>query len=109
MWLQEKYDLFFLKKNVNGVLITSFTTGNTYNIPVCLWLLETHPYNPPMVFVKPTATMQIKQSNSVDSNGKVFLPYLYEWRHVRDWVKMIFSIKVIIIINFCENKLIQER
>ncbi|CAH1798904.1 unnamed protein product [Owenia fusiformis] len=55
--------------------------GATYNIPVCLWLLESHPYNPPMVFVKPTSTMQIKQGKHVDTNGRVFLPYLHEWRH----------------------------
>ncbi|XP_013413928.1 tumor susceptibility gene 101 protein isoform X2 [Lingula anatina] len=55
--------------------------GTTYNIPVCLWLLETHPYNPPMVYVKPTATMQIKPGQHVDANGRVYLPYLHEWRH----------------------------
>lgn len=55
--------------------------GNTYNIPICLWLMESHPYNPPMVYVKPTATMQVKQGKHVDANGKIYLPYLHEWKH----------------------------
>ena len=57
-------------------------SGSTYNIPLCLWLMDTHPYNPPMVFVKPTQTMQIKQGKHVDANGKIYLPYLHEWKHV---------------------------
>ena len=61
-------------------------SGATYNIPICIWLMDTHPYNPPMVFVKPTATMQIKQGRNVDSNGKIDLPYLREWRFVRNVV-----------------------
>ncbi|XP_077494517.1 tumor susceptibility gene 101 [Amblyomma americanum] len=53
--------------------------GATYNIPVCIWLLDTHPYNSPMCYVKPTAYMQIKVSRHVDQTGRVFLPYLHEW------------------------------
>ncbi|KAL5011153.1 hypothetical protein ScPMuIL_013458 [Solemya velum] len=55
--------------------------GSTYNIPICIWILDTHPYNPPMVYVKPTSTMQIKQGRNVDANGKVDLPYLRDWRY----------------------------
>lgn len=55
--------------------------GNTYNIPVSIWLVDTHPYNPPICYVKPTSTMQIKASKHVDMNGKVYLPYLHEWKH----------------------------
>lgn len=53
--------------------------GNSYNIPVVIWLLDTHPTNAPMVFVKPTTDMRIKVSRHVDHNGKVYLPYLHEW------------------------------
>lgn len=70
------------KKNLlqlDGTIPVSYK-GATYNIPICIWLMDTHPYNPPMVFVKPTATMQIKQGRNVDSNGKIDLPYLREWR-----------------------------
>ncbi|XP_051573534.1 tumor susceptibility gene 101 protein-like [Myxocyprinus asiaticus] len=54
--------------------------GNVYNIPVCLWLLDTYPYNPPICFVKPTSAMMIKTGKHVDANGKVYLPYLHEWK-----------------------------
>uniref|UniRef100_A0A8C6ED21 UEV domain-containing protein n=1 Tax=Microcebus murinus TaxID=30608 RepID=A0A8C6ED21_MICMU len=37
--------------------------GNTYNIPICLWLLDIYPYNPPISFVKPTSSMTIKTGN----------------------------------------------
>ncbi|ODM88552.1 hypothetical protein Ocin01_18134 [Orchesella cincta] len=46
---------------------------------VVIWLLDTHPINAPMVFVKPTPDMRIKVSRHVDHNGKVYLPYLHEW------------------------------
>jgi len=55
--------------------------GNTYNIPLCLYLLDTYPYNAPICYVRPTQDMMIKTSHHVDSSGKVFLPYLREWRH----------------------------
>ena len=58
-----------------------FLSDVTYNIPVQLWLQERHPYVPPLVFVTPTSTMAIKPSPHVDTNGKVYLPYLHEWKH----------------------------
>lgn len=44
--------------------------------------MDSHPYNPPMVYVKPTSTMQIKEGRNVDRNGKIDLPYLREWKYV---------------------------
>ncbi|XP_053382509.1 tumor susceptibility gene 101 protein-like isoform X2 [Mercenaria mercenaria] len=57
------------------------TFGATYNIPVSIWLMNKHPYNPPIVYVRPTSTMQIKSGRYVDMNGKIDLPYLKEWKH----------------------------
>lgn len=54
--------------------------GNVYNIPICLWLLDTYPYNPPICFVKPTSAMMIRTGKHVDANGKIYLPYLHEWK-----------------------------
>ncbi|XP_030843712.1 tumor susceptibility gene 101 protein [Strongylocentrotus purpuratus] len=54
--------------------------ANTYNIPICVWILETHPHNPPLCFVRPTSTMLIKPSKHVDANGRVYLPYLHDWK-----------------------------
>ena len=53
--------------------------GTYYNIPICIWLMDTHPNNAPMCYVKPTADMNIKVSMFVDHNGKIYLPYLHDW------------------------------
>ena len=78
-----------------------------------MWLLDSHPYNPPMVFVKPTVTMQIKPGQHVDSNGKVYLPYLHDWRHVSisvlciysfnmdNWLKFISLLDIILAMEIC--------
>lgn len=54
--------------------------GSTYNIPVNFWILDTHPHHAPMCYVCPTSDMQIRVSRHVDHTGKVYLPYLHEWR-----------------------------
>ncbi|XP_025096913.1 tumor susceptibility gene 101 protein-like isoform X2 [Pomacea canaliculata] len=54
--------------------------GNVYNIPVQLWLLDSHPYDPPMVYVRPTSTMNIRAGRYVDMNGKVDMPFLQQWK-----------------------------
>ncbi|CAD6194240.1 unnamed protein product [Caenorhabditis auriculariae] len=54
--------------------------GNKYNIPITVYLWETHPYYAPICFVNPTSTMVIKESENVNKEGRVFLPYLNEWR-----------------------------
>ncbi|XP_063294729.1 tumor susceptibility gene 101 protein [Pelobates fuscus] len=66
--------------NLTGTIPVPYK-GNTYNIPICLWLLDTYPFNPPICFVKPTSTMTIKTGKHVDANGKIYLPYLHEWKH----------------------------
>lgn len=82
-------DLFCLK-NYDITLEAVFTlldvnslffSGVAYNIPVQIWLQKGHPYLQPLVFVTPTSTMAIKPSPHVDTNGKVDLPYLQEWKH----------------------------
>ena len=64
--------------NLNGTIPISYR-GNTYNIPVCFWVLVDYPRSAPMAFVRPTQDMQIKASDNVDHNGKVSLPYIQEW------------------------------
>ncbi|GAB1609234.1 tumor susceptibility gene 101 protein-like [Argonauta hians] len=53
---------------------------NRYNIPICVWLLDAHPYCDPIVYVKPTPNMQIKPGRHVDPNGKINLPFLSNWK-----------------------------
>ncbi|XP_078488660.1 uncharacterized protein LOC144745992 [Ciona intestinalis] len=64
---------------VSGTIPVNYK-GTTYNIPIAIWLQESHPQLPPLCFVKPTSNMQVKQGKHVDANGRVYLPYLNEWK-----------------------------
>lgn len=57
-------------------------TDVTYHIPVCIWIMDTHPQNAPICYVRPTPEMHIKVSMYVDYNGKIYLPYLHDWQPV---------------------------
>ncbi|XP_078309350.1 tumor susceptibility gene 101 protein-like isoform X2 [Crassostrea virginica] len=81
--------------NLDGTIPVTYK-GSIYNIPIGIWILDTHPYNPPMVFVKPTNTMQIKPGRNVDSNGKVDLPYLRDWRYPQSDLLGLIQILVIV-------------
>ena len=78
--------------------------GNTYNIPVNIWIHSDYPNQAPIVLVTPTKDMQIKPSKIVDGNGRVYLPYLHEWkaRQVRFQLKRCF---LFITTSFCLNAL----
>ncbi|NXI29170.1 UEVLD enzyme, partial [Sterrhoptilus dennistouni] len=54
---------------------------NSYNIPICLWILDSHPFAPPICFLKPTANMGIAVGKHVDARGRIYLPYLQNWSH----------------------------
>ncbi|XP_076936184.1 protein ELC-like isoform X1 [Bidens hawaiensis] len=52
----------------------------TYNIPVVIWLMESYPRHPPLVFVNPTRDMVIKRNHPfVNPSGLVSIPYLQNW------------------------------
>ncbi|KAK2995734.1 hypothetical protein RJ640_004263 [Escallonia rubra] len=54
--------------------------GVTYNIPVIIWLMESYPRHPPLVFVNPTPDIIIKSPNPfVKTSGMVSIPYLQNW------------------------------
>jgi len=55
--------------------------GARYHIPIALYLMENHPYSPPYCYVCPTSNMKIRVSERVDDTGRIFLPYLNEWRY----------------------------
>lgn len=65
--------------NLQGTIPVVYK-GTTYHIPVCIWIVDTHPNNAPMCFVKPTADMHIRVSRFCDHNGKIYLPYLHDWQ-----------------------------
>nr|XP_002127340.1 tumor susceptibility gene 101 protein-like isoform X1 [Ciona intestinalis] len=83
--LQPKMDRFIYNDGSTKNLMSLCGTipvnykGTTYNIPIAIWLQESHPQLPPLCFVKPTSNMQVKQGKHVDANGRVYLPYLNEW------------------------------
>lgn len=66
--------------NLNGTIPVDYK-GNTYNIPVCIWLLADFPSAAPMGFVVPTKDMQLKVSHYVDHTGKIFMGYLSSWSY----------------------------
>ncbi|XP_040589230.1 tumor susceptibility gene 101 protein isoform X3 [Mesocricetus auratus] len=81
--------------NLTGTIPVRYR-GNTYNIPICLWLLDTYPYNPPICFVKPTSSMTIKTGKHVDANGKIYLPYLHDWKHPRSELLELIQIMIVV-------------
>ncbi|XP_018320962.1 tumor susceptibility gene 101 protein isoform X2 [Agrilus planipennis] len=75
--------------NLGGTIPVRYK-GNVYNIPICIWLMDTHPKNAPICYVKPTSDMAIKVSMFVDQNGKIYLPYLHDWvPHTSDLLGLI--------------------
>jgi len=55
--------------------------GVTYNLPIDVFLPPPYPLRPPTVFVRPVATMAIRENHRhVALDGQVYLPYLHEWR-----------------------------
>ncbi|KAM4551360.1 E3 ubiquitin-protein ligase RNF31 [Odontesthes bonariensis] len=72
---KEKKKLVFLA----GTLPVHYE-GSKYNIPVCIWLHETHPESRPRCYVCPTVSMAINPScPCVDASGNVSLDGLRNW------------------------------
>ncbi|XP_048100678.1 uncharacterized protein LOC125295448 [Alosa alosa] len=72
----EKKKLVYL-----GGTIPVVYEGNTYNIPVRIWIHETHPQSPPKCCVWPSVFMVINTKSSfVDASGHVHLHCLNNWK-----------------------------
>ena len=63
---------------LDGTIPVNFK-GSVYNIPVGIFISDNHPFLAPLCYVRPTKDMTIKMSRHVDSNGRIYLPYLNEW------------------------------
>ncbi len=64
---------------IEGVVPIHFR-GNTYNIPVNLWIPSQYPQKEPTCYVTPTKDMIIKPGHTnVDQNGLIRFPYLQDW------------------------------
>nr|XP_056707606.1 ubiquitin-conjugating enzyme E2 variant 3 [Euleptes europaea] len=72
--------------NLSGTVPVKYQ-GNSYNIPVRLWILDSHPFTPPICFLKPTANMGISVGKHVDARGRIYLPYLQNWSHPQSMIK----------------------
>lgn len=60
--------------------ISMLYRGNTYNIPIDIYLPSAYPISPPTAFVRPIATMMIKERHKhVASSGMVYMPYFNSW------------------------------
>lgn len=66
--------------------------NSRYNIPVQLFLSDTHPYTPPLSYVRPTAEMSVNVSEAVDSNGRVNLPCLREWSYPQSDIYVLLNL-----------------
>ncbi|KAK9329930.1 UEV domain-containing protein [Lipomyces starkeyi] len=64
--------------NLHGTVPTTFRSA-VYNIPVSIWISHEYPYVAPFAFVTPTAAMSLRPGNHVDTNGRVYHPYISYW------------------------------
>jgi len=55
--------------------------GSVYNIPVEIFVPEKYPLEPPLAYVRPTSTMDLKPRHPhMSIEGRVYLPYLSQWQ-----------------------------
>lgn len=90
---------------LSGTIPVSYKRS-TYNIPVAFYLPVDFPMSGPICYVKPTADMMIKQSQNIDGSGRVYFPYLSDWRH--DQSDLLGVIQVMII-TFSEAPPVYQR
>lgn len=58
--------------------------GNTYRFPVALWIPNTYPREPPMVYVTPPQDMVVRVGQHVTLEGRVYHHYLAHWAEAWD-------------------------
>lgn len=64
---------------ISGTLPINYQNA-TYNIPICFWIPYQFPQRPPMCYVVPTESMDIKSSHKhMDKQGFIYHPYLSNW------------------------------
>lgn len=67
--------------SLNGTIPVNIK-NQRYNIPVQVYLSDTHPYQAPICYVRPTPDMSINpRCKVVDLNGRVSLPCLTDWKY----------------------------
>ncbi|KAJ5793433.1 hypothetical protein N7457_000032 [Penicillium paradoxum] len=66
-----------------GTLPVTFR-GTTYRFPIALWIPNTYPREPPIVYVTPTQGMTVRVGQHVSLEGQVFHHYLAHWAEAWD-------------------------
>ncbi|KAF1833396.1 UEV-domain-containing protein [Decorospora gaudefroyi] len=61
-----------------GTLPVTFR-GATYGFPVAIWVPQAYPREAPMVYVTPSQDMVLRPGQHVNTDGRVFHPYLAQW------------------------------
>ncbi|KAK1148763.1 Suppressor protein stp22 of temperature-sensitive alpha-factor receptor and arginine permease [Aspergillus melleus] len=63
---------------LSGTLPVTFR-GTVYKFPVVLWVPNTYPREPPIVYVSPTKDMAVRVGQHVTLEGRVYHHYLAHW------------------------------
>ncbi|GLI80705.1 suppressor protein stp22 of temperature-sensitive alpha-factor receptor and arginine permease [Penicillium ochrochloron] len=66
-----------------GTLPVAFR-GTTYRFPVALWIPNTYPREPPIIYVTPTQDMAVRVGQHVTLEGRVYHHYLAHWAEAWD-------------------------
>ncbi|GFG02510.1 tumor susceptibility gene 101 protein [Aspergillus udagawae] len=69
--------------HLTGTIPVSFR-GTVYKFPIALWIPNTYPREPPMVYVTPTPDMAVRVGQHVTLEGKVYHHYLAHWAEAWD-------------------------
>lgn len=82
-WLAYENGFSALLLHLVGTLPVVFR-GNTYRFPVALWIPNTYPREPPMVYVTPPQDMVVRVGQHVTLEGRVYHHYLAHWAEAWD-------------------------
>lgn len=63
---------------LTGTLPVTFR-GTVYKFPITLWIPNTYPREPPLVYVTPTQDMAVRVGQHVTLEGRVYHHYLAHW------------------------------
>ncbi|EAW09963.1 putative endosomal sorting complex protein TSG101 [Aspergillus clavatus NRRL 1] len=69
--------------HLTGTLPVTFR-GTVYKFPIALWIPNTYPREPPMVYVTPTQDMAVRVGQHVTLEGRVYHHYLAHWAEAWD-------------------------
>ena len=69
--------------HIAGTLPVTFR-GVVYRFPITLWVPNTYPREPPIVYVTPTQDMLVRPGQHVSGEGRVYHHYLAHWAEAWD-------------------------